>query len=1012
MYVRILRFEDIPYLMSLGRNKKTVKGWERILKRGCSIGVFRGEQILSYILTVRKKKDNRMEIPEFYSSSISASVLMWADYLHRFSEPTIEYTGRTTDLTRLIPAIERFTEGVHLIQRDGLIEVTTADFRFISYHMVILERLTNQFSMFNVGIRLVVYELLKNMPIEEVAKRKRHIIQAIHRRNKERLNQISPDFQMASVTLQPTTEVMRNSYEERLQADGYRKYSSHANVPGWRPSGFNYLIGGNHFFGTKENQLERVQLFKMTSRYQKLTYAFYRNQLSFIQKAHEKEEKKTEWLLLDRQGYEYLKVSKMPYIYHLIPRNFQTIFDASVRDVLFFQNIIEKLNNQLGEDLTLKGFFERNIKLEDYPGEEEYSAYSLRENRYNFIHYLGVVKRTIGVTATKKLVSEIFASPNLSSITYEVADRIKMAVSSRVLTNKAIYLFVSPAMDSEKRRAIGRFLNSMNVLNNEPDSLFQPANIRKGISKVLKQEEQSKECFDDYYFSHMLDSLFSNRVYSEKGERLVRDIIENEFRKILPERSYSVIYQSVREIFIKPVNSNEDWYLETIKEIFVRYWRKELIQASGHHKYLFNTYISVRKRLGEDFFLVFLEKWRGELRNAEYPASFIHDTGYIYDDFITLFDGLSDVAIMKGLMETPIKKLHAYYQEVKQMLRTMKEAGLSSKENLVYEQLDESLSKGGNVDDLNLFNDHKFLHAAFKRYGVEEEEVSAVQTFVERLSRYNHRINALSFLSLFKKRSVEFVRGTYNGLFTERVFELPNDELAELLRAALGNKETRGIVAHPRKLFTKISKLGDVQSFIRGDIPSEMVQPIVSLLKQVRLDIPQEVHLSTRYQGVIERKGSPEFLIAGNASVCCMSFGEDNAYDYAVREGFGIFNVYYNGRIIANSVLWINELDDSLVIDNIEVHPNYETSNPFIKKLYFQMIEDVLNRYNLKRAVQGGAYNDLDLNDKGVPFKHKYKGKETGNAFYTDADYVVQVYPLKVKDKPSSKDKQSLIAVN
>ncbi len=70
---------------------------------------------------------------------------------------------------------------------------------------------------------------------------------------------------------------------------------------------------------------------------------------------------------------------------------------------------------------------------------------------------------------------------------------------------------------------------------------------------------------------------------------------------------------------------------------------------------------------------------------------------------------------------------------------------------------------------------------------------------------------------------------------------------------------------------------------------------------------------------------------AGDATVCCMRFGESNAITYATEEGFGVLNIYHKERVVANSVLWIEDGQNCLVLDNIEVHPNYTKYNQFGK---------------------------------------------------------------------------------
>lgn len=991
MYLRNLRVEDIPCLLALNRNNKTIKGWERIIFRGDSIGVFRGEQILGYILAVRKRKSGRIEVSDFYAGGLSASVVMWAHFFRNHPDDTYEYTGRIEDLNRLLPFIERFTGGLQIQVEGNKVVVNAEDFFYKSYHMKILERLANQFTTLNVGMRLFIYELIKDIPLIEITKRKRHVIQSLHRRNKEHLNQIDPTFNLAAISFMPTTQVMRTSLENRLILEGYQKYDRPADVSGYQPTGFNYALAGKHFYGTMENQLARVNLFKMTSRYQELTYAFYRQQLKFIRRAFLKEEGKNEWFLLDRQGYRYFNISKMPNVYHVIPRNFETIFHAAIRDVIFFQKVINSVNSQQGTSLTLMGFFERNkVWEEDMTEFDCFTSYS-DKTWYEFIFQLGQVKRKIGVEKTMHLIDQLFNLPCLTEDIDDITKRIKMATFHGVMTNKAIYQFISPDTEEVKQKEILAFLSSLNAINEEIPTIFQPVDVRKKISDLVKKEKFSVVNVRNFFFDTLLSEMLTKKHYTERGQELIRYLVGEEMRKLLPRLSYSSVFQLVVKLFIEPVEAHEEWYLETINEIFTRYLLEDMFQHSAHQNYLFSTYIAVSQHLGMDFLKTFSDKWIADTKKSDDYASFIHDTGYIYNDFTSLFGGLSDKAIQTALLEVSIQKLHELYRATKRVISSLNGIGLVGEEHLVYQQLEETLLNGGRVDDLDIFQDDDFLHIALSRYGVEKEEAGEVQAFVSRMQRYDHRVSVVSYLSLFKEKAIEFVRGTSEGIFVEKTLELPNLLLGDIIRTSLGNREKKGTIPHPRKLYTKLNKLGNVHEFIRGEIPSNLVLPIISLLKEVRVSIPEEVLLTPLYKGVVEKKGSPEFLMAGNASVCCMSFGEENAYTYAVKEGFGIYNVYYKDRVIANSVLWINELDQSLVIDNIEVHPNYTNSKPYIKKLYFRMIKDVLHQYGLKKAVQGCSYNDLILYKANRQVQHVYKGIGTGKGFYTDATYVSEV---------------------
>lgn len=145
----------------------------------------------------------------------------------------------------------------------------------------------------------------------------------------------------------------------------------------------------------------------------------------------------------------------------------------------------------------------------------------------------------------------------------------------------------------------------------------------------------------------------------------------------------------------------------------------------------------------------------------------------------------------------------------------------------------------------------------------------------------------------------------------------------------------------------------------------------------------------------MERKCSPEFLIAGNASSCCMSFGQPNAITYALEPGFGIINIYYKDRIIANSVIWINQPYNCLVLDNIEVHPNYQKFSKHIRNLFEKTIIYLLERHKLNYAVQGSKFNDLILYNEEIdpiPFKIINPLMVTSSRIYTDAHFI---YPLR-----------------
>ena len=119
-----------------------------------------------------------------------------------------------------------------------------------------------------------------------------------------------------------------------------------------------------------------------------------------------------------------------------------------------------------------------------------------------------------------------------------------------------------------------------------------------------------------------------------------------------------------------------------------------------------------------------------------------------------------------------------------------------------------------------------------------------------------------------------------------------------------------------------------------------------------------------------------------------MSYGHKKAMDYALEKGFGIINIYYKERIIANSVIWINEPYQCLVLDNIEVHQNYIKFQQELAYCFHIVVDSLMHQHHLKFVVQGTQYNDLKLyNEQAQLIKfRKLKPVDVHiEDFYTDA---------------------------
>lgn len=192
--------------------------------------------------------------------------------------------------------------------------------------------------------------------------------------------------------------------------------------------------------------------------------------------------------------------------------------------------------------------------------------------------------------------------------------------------------------------------------------------------------------------------------------------------------------------------------------------------------------------------------------------------------------------------------------------------------------------------------------------------------YIARVQMYSPWVTILDLHRYFGMETLSrFIRGTYPCLFIPQEIQPSYAGLSEFVRAFL---KTRTVQAkHVYRSIVKKELLPVIQS---GELEKKQYEDTLEILKFHNVKVSDRMLMKLQdFKIQVEAKGSPEFLTAGDATVCCMGCGSQKAIDYATEEGFGILNVYYKDRVIANSVLWIHEILECLVLDNIEVHPNY-----------------------------------------------------------------------------------------
>lgn len=265
-----------------------------------------------------------------------------------------------------------------------------------------------------------------------------------------------------------------------------------------------------------------------------------------------------------------------------------------------------------------------------------------------------------------------------------------------------------------------------------------------------------------------------------------------------------------------------------------------------------------------------------------------------------------------------------------------------------------------------------------KKSRLNEEGLEKLNTLLEECKKYSD-VTVPAFIHKFGSSTNRVVRGNVSCVFKAKEYATEYKNFCEKLCDYMHDRSRAG-----KKLYSYLIKNDLLERVRTGNLRAAEYSEI-----KVKLDYLNINLKAAPITAKIEKKCSSGFLMAGNATVCCMSFEDYKSTDYALLNEIGIFNVYYKNRIIANSVLWMDKDLNALVLDNIEVHPNYEKFNSDIAAQYQKMISDIMEQYNLTACVQGECYNDLDLFDKEAKIvkttAHCIGSESEISEFYSDA---------------------------
>lgn len=460
--------------------------------------------------------------------------------------------------------------------------------------------------------------------------------------------------------------------------------------------------------------------------------------------------------------------------------------------------------------------------------------------------------------------------------------------------------------------------------------------------------------------------------------------LDSEYKKILKGHNYLPINTIYFDCIIR-----NGLFAEELKLLCNKFCSSLNIDNFYSSLYSFDSFMIILKRkIGKQKTIAFAQNFFKTLSKQDDAKTFYHDSFLMhYGEIINspyLTKKALEIILESSFYE--VKKYHKYLDKITTIL-----SDLYGKKEV--RKVVSSLVKR----KVSLFETYSNLSSNYilKKFDfIKEEDLTVLNSFVFKLNDYGD-VDLAYFINTFNQKSLAIAKGEIESTFNCYSIDDRKIKVAALVKQALGSKHKKGIISNPKKLYGSLRRLYDINKILDADFPLELCEAILNELNHRGIDIPKDI----LYWAKIEDKCSPEYLMAGDITDCCMNFGTRKAITYALEKGFGIISVYDNNRIVSNSLIWIHEGLNCLVLDNIECMVNYKNRSEYIKNQYTKMIEFILEEYNLSNAVQGLSYNDIEVFDKELhslaEIKLKPNAKDVLAPFYSDAEYV---YPIKICD--------------
>lgn len=450
----------------------------------------------------------------------------------------------------------------------------------------------------------------------------------------------------------------------------------------------------------------------------------------------------------------------------------------------------------------------------------------------------------------------------------------------------------------------------------------------------------------------------------------------------------SIYLKPLDNIYLNCLNLN-NIYIEEIKEIYNKY---DMQESFTNLSRLEGSILQLKRIIGKEKTTEFVSRYFKSLSKSKAQRNFHHDNFIIYYVEVIYSPYLTKKAMTK-IMDLPFNKIKEYVK------LQIKFESFSIDTKTLRKRLSHYIKCNKDLNDL--YEDLLIIKTKEYVGDVSKEDLKETENFIKELNNYSMRleeINSLYFFSTFKENSLKVVKNKVPCIFNEYIMDNRTKKIGAFIKKLLGSRKEniKGTFAKSTKLYNDLRKIYNVDKLIKGDFPVKYINKIIKALEFRNIVIPNELF----YWSKIERKCSPEYLMAGNITNCCMNFGSRKAIDYALEKGFGIISIYEDNTIVSNSVIWIHEDYNLLVLDNIEAISRVWKKDKIIKEEYLKITNYIKEKYKLKHIVQGVDYNDILICDEDISKDEKdikihQNGLEIEEKFYSDAGYI---YPLSLKE--------------